>query len=152
MKVTLKPITKDNWEEAIGLTVKEEQKRFVASNLYSIAQVQFLENFKAVGVYYEGMMAGFALYGIDPDDNNYWIYRVMVDKVYQGKGIGARAINLIVEEIHTNNSTDIPFIMIGYHPENESARYTYKKAGFVETEMAPWGEQLAAYKLRVLSE
>ena len=152
MKVTLKPITKENWEEAIDLTVKEEQKHFIVSNLYSIAEVQFLENFKASGIHFEGKMAGFAMYGIDPEDNNFWIYRLMVDQAYQGKGIGATAANLIVEEIKKNNSTGIPFIMIGYHPENQGARYTYKKTGFVETEVAPWGEQLASFNLRVLTE
>ncbi len=37
--------------------------------------------------------------------------------------------------------------MIGYQPDNDGARFTYKKAGFVEQEMAPWGEQLAKYDL-----
>lgn len=147
MKVTLKPITKENWEEAIDLTVMEEQKHFIASNLYSIAEVQFLENFKAEGIYCDGKMIGFAMYGIDPDDNNFWIYRLMLDQAYQGKGFGAAAVNLIVDEIKSNNSACIPFIMIGYHPENDGARFAYKKAGFVETEMAPWGEQLAAYNI-----
>ncbi|WP_423410144.1 GNAT family N-acetyltransferase [Heyndrickxia sp. MSNUG] len=147
MKVTLKPITKENWEEAIDLTVKEEQKHFIASNLYSIAEVQFLGDFKASGIYYDEKMIGFAMYGIDPDDNNFWIYRLMIDQAYQGNGFGAAAVKLIVEEIKSNNSAYIPFIMIGYHPENEGARYAYKKAGFVETERAPWGEQLAAYNL-----
>ena len=50
MDITLEPITKDNWEEAIELTVQEEQKRFVASNLYSIDAVQFLVNFTTVGI------------------------------------------------------------------------------------------------------
>lgn len=76
----------------------------------------------------------------------------MVDQAYQGKGIDAAAANLIVEEIKKNNSTGIPFIMIGYHPENQGARYTYKKTGFVEKEVAPWGEQLASFNLRVLTE
>ncbi|MEH7884359.1 GNAT family N-acetyltransferase [Bacillus sp. JJ1609] len=152
MGVTLKPITKENWEEAIDLTVKEEQKHLIASNLYSIAEVQFLENFKASGIYYEEKMIGFAMYGIDSDDNNYWIYRLMLDQAYQGKGFGATSVNLIVEEIKCINSANIPFIMIGYHPENDGARYAYKKAGFVETEMAPWGEQLAAFYLGDLIE
>jgi len=147
MKVTLKPITNENWKEAIDLTVKEEQKRFVASNLYSIAELQFLENFKASGIYNEEKMIGFAMYGIDPDDNNFWIYRLMLDQAYQGKGIGAESVKVIVEEIKCINSANIPLIMIGYHPENDGARFAYKKAGFVETEVAPWGEQLAAYNL-----
>lgn len=152
MKITLMPITKENWQDAIGLKVKEEQKQFVASNLYSIAEVQFLENFVAKGFYYGGTLAGFAMYGIDPDDQNYWIYRLMVDQDFQGKGIGTAAINLIVDDIKQTNDTGIPLIMIGYHPDNEGARYTYKKAGFVETEVAPWGEQLAEYKLSKLAK
>lgn len=145
--IYLKPIDKDNWEEAIHLSVKDEQKNFVASNLYSIAQVQFLENFKAMGVYRGNDMVGFTMFGIDPDDGNYWIYRVMVDKEHQGKGIGVKAVEHVVEEIKKVNTNRIPYVMIGYHPENMGAKFTYKKAGFVETEIAPWGEQLARFTL-----
>jgi diamine N-acetyltransferase len=151
MEISLRSITKENWEEAIELTVKEEQKRFMASNLFSIAELQFLENFRASGVYYGEKMAGFAMYGIDPDDHNFWIYRLMVDQAYQGKGLGVAAVKLIVEEIKRKNIDGKPCIMIGYHPDNEGARHTYKKAGFAETEIAPWGEQLAAFNLRVLA-
>ncbi|MFB7352419.1 GNAT family N-acetyltransferase, partial [Bacillus thuringiensis] len=34
-EICLKPIDKSNWEEAIRLSVKEEQQAFIASNLYS---------------------------------------------------------------------------------------------------------------------
>jgi diamine N-acetyltransferase len=149
MNLIIKPISKENWEDAIQLKVMEEQKHFMASNLYSIAEVQFLEQFQAYGIYDGDQMAGFAMYGIDQDDNNYWIYRLMVDKSYQGRGIGAAAVKLIIEEIKRMNTERIPYIMIGYHPKNEGARKIYKKAGFVETEIAPWGEQLAAFKLGV---
>ncbi|MBW9234330.1 hypothetical protein JQK62_19085 [Leptospira santarosai] len=54
--VTLKPIDSGNWEKAIQLTVNEEQKEYVATNLYSIAQLQFLENFSAMGVYLDNQM------------------------------------------------------------------------------------------------
>ncbi|HDR7707995.1 TPA: GNAT family N-acetyltransferase, partial [Bacillus thuringiensis] len=42
-KIYLKAIDKSNWEEAITLSVTEEQQTFIASNLYSIAEVQFLD-------------------------------------------------------------------------------------------------------------
>jgi hypothetical protein len=58
--ITLRQITAENWERAIQLKVSEEQKNFVASNLYSIAQVQFLPDFKAMGVYVEEELVGFA--------------------------------------------------------------------------------------------
>ncbi|PFD18605.1 spermidine acetyltransferase, partial [Bacillus thuringiensis] len=52
-----------------------------------------------------------------------------------------------IEEVRQNNNTNIPLIMIGYHPENLTAKLVYKKAGFIETELSSWGEQLAKYSL-----
>jgi diamine N-acetyltransferase len=45
MVVTIKPITRNNWEEAIDLKVAESQRNFVASNLFSIAEAQFYDEF-----------------------------------------------------------------------------------------------------------
>ena len=146
-KLYLKAIDKNNWEEAIRLSVKEEQQTFIASNLYSIAEVQFLDNFYAKGIYLDEKMIGFTMFGIDSDDNNYWIYRLMIDKKFQGKGIGKQAIHLVIDEIRRNNNANISIIMIGYAPENLTAKFVYKKAGFIETELSFWGEQLAKYSL-----
>ncbi|HFK1549292.1 MULTISPECIES: GNAT family N-acetyltransferase [Bacillus] len=146
-KLFLKPIDKSNWKEAIRLSVNKEQQAFIASNLYSIAEVQFLDNFYAKGIYLDEKMIGFTMFGIDSDDNNYWIYRLMIDEKFQGKGIGKQAIYLVIDEIKRNNHTNISLIMIGYAPENLTAKFVYKKAGFIETELSPWGEQLAKYPL-----
>ncbi|QFQ28581.1 GNAT family N-acetyltransferase [Bacillus thuringiensis] len=146
-KIYLKAIDKSNWEEAIRVSVKEEQQTFITSNLYSIAEVQFLVHFYAKGIYLDEKMIGFTMFGIDPDDNNYWIYRLMIDEKFQGKGIGKQAIYLVIEEIRQDNYTNIPLIMIGYSPENLSAKFVYKKAGFIETKLSSWGEQLAKYSL-----
>ncbi|RKI19901.1 GNAT family N-acetyltransferase, partial [Bacillus thuringiensis] len=99
------------------------------------------------GIYLDEKMIGFTMFGIDSDDNNYWIYRLMIDEEFQGKGIGKQAIYLIIDEIRRNNYTNIPLIMIGYNPENLTAKFAYKKAGFIETELSSWGEQLAEYSL-----
>ncbi|WP_088344681.1 GNAT family N-acetyltransferase [Bacillus cereus] len=146
-KIYLKPIDQSNWEEAIRLSVKEEQQTFIVSNLYSIAEVQFLDNFYANGIYFDEKMIGFTMFGIDPDDNNYWIYRLMIDEKFQGQGIGKQAIHLVIDEIRRNNNANISIIMIGYDPENLTAKFVYKKAGFIETELSSWGEQLAKYSL-----
>ncbi|HHP0970900.1 TPA: GNAT family N-acetyltransferase [Bacillus anthracis] len=146
-KIYLKAIDKNNWEETIKLSVKEEQQTFIASNLYSIAEVQFLDNFYAKGIYLEEKMVGFTMFGIDPEDNNYWIYRLMIDENFQGKGIGKQAIYLVIDEIRRNNNANFSRIMIGYAPENLTAKFAYKKAGFIETELSSWGEQLAKYSL-----
>ncbi|MGN4435747.1 GNAT family N-acetyltransferase [Bacillus cereus group sp. MYBK69-1] len=146
-KIYLKSIDKNNWEEAIRLSVKKEQQTLIASNLYSIAEVQFLDDFYAKGIYLDETMIGFTMFGIDSDDNNYWIYRLMIDKKFQGKGIGKQAIHLVIDEIRRNNNANISIIMIGYAPENFTAKFLYKKVGFIETELSSWGEQLAKYSL-----
>lgn len=145
--LSLKPIDKNNWVEAIKLSVKDEQQSFIASNLYSIAEVQFLENFYTKAIYLDNKIIGFTMFGIDSDDGNYWIYRLMIDKRFQGKGIGLQSIHLVIEEIRRNNNANISLIMIGYHPENLTAKFVYEKAGFIETELSSWGEQLAKYTL-----
>ena len=95
----LKTITKDNWIKAISLRVREDQKNFVASNAFSLAQLNFLEDFHAKGIYLDNEMIGFTLYGIDEEDHEYWIYRMMIDERHQGKGYGKEAVKLVIEDI-----------------------------------------------------
>ncbi|MGF7050816.1 diamine N-acetyltransferase [Paenibacillus sp. DS2015] len=145
MEISLKSIEKSNWEECIQLKVREDQEDNMASNLYSIAEVQFLNGFICKAIYLDEAMIGFVMYGMDPDDNNYWIYRFMIDERYQNNGYGKKALQLVVEEINIQeNKTDK--LLLGYSNSNETARRLYRSVGFVETGIAPWGEMIAQYK------
>ncbi|MCR8656660.1 GNAT family N-acetyltransferase [Paenibacillus endoradicis] len=142
--ITLRTITKLNWEECIHLKTKQEQQSFITSNLYSIAEAQFIPGFSTKSIYFEEILVGFSMYGIDPDDGNYWIYRLMIDERYQGLGYGKRAMQLIINDIsNKEDRTDV--IWLGYKPNNEDAKKFYKKVGFQEVGLAPWGELIAKY-------
>lgn len=91
----LKTITKDNWIKAISLKVREDQVNFVASNAVSLAQLNFLENFHAKGIYFGEEMVGFTLYGLDEDDHEFWIYRMMIDEKHRGKVMAKRRFGLL---------------------------------------------------------
>jgi diamine N-acetyltransferase len=41
MSLSAQPVTKDNWRKLANLKVREDQKGFVAPNVYSIAESQF---------------------------------------------------------------------------------------------------------------
>ncbi|MEX9566628.1 hypothetical protein [Providencia vermicola] len=69
--VTLVGLNQDNWEDCADLQVSEEQAQFIASNLYSIAEVQFLPRFIVKGIQHQDTLVGLVMYGIDPDDGNY---------------------------------------------------------------------------------
>ncbi|WP_285394730.1 GNAT family N-acetyltransferase [Lysinibacillus sp. fls2-241-R2A-57] len=142
--ISLRSIDQSNWEDCIQLKPKQEQEGFMASNLYSIAESKFLPNMKIKAIYCEEMLIGFAMYGIDADDGNYWIYRFMIDEQFQGRGHGKSAMKLIIEDIRSiDDRTDV--IWLGYQPDNEQARKLYASIGFEEEEIAPWGEMLAKY-------
>ncbi|MEO2076957.1 MAG: GNAT family N-acetyltransferase [Bacillus sp. (in: firmicutes)] len=130
----LKSITKDNWWEAISLRVREDQVKLVASNAVSLAQLNFLENFHAKGIYLGEEMIGFTLYGIDEDDHEYWIYRMMIDQKHQGKGYAVKAIKLVIEDIKSMKEDRHQTVTLSYVPMNEHAKRVYEKAGFNEVD------------------
>ena len=138
MTLTLKEITSENWEECIELQPNEDQKQFIASNLYSLAQSKFLPTFETLAVYKDQLMVGFVMFGIDPDDSQYWIYRLMIDSSHQGNGYGIETMKQVIERIKAKpDATDI---MVAYHPENKAAAALYGKLGFEVLGKAPWGE------------
>lgn len=137
--IELRPVTKDNWEALIDLKVREAQKNFVASNLYSIAQAQFGDEYEGhwdlypFGIYDGDAPVGFLMYGINIDHSGHqaFIQRLMVDEKFQGRGYGRFGMEAILETFRANEL--IKVVGISYEPENEGARKLYASLGFVET-------------------
>ena len=50
MTVELIEISIDNWQEAIKLDVKKDQKSFVASNVFTIAESKFYPTINLFGI------------------------------------------------------------------------------------------------------
>lgn len=137
--IELRPVTKDNWGALIKLKVREDQKNFVASNLYSIAQAQFGDEYEGhwdlypFGIYDGDAPVGFLMYGINIDHSGHqaFIQRLMVDEKFQGRGYGRFGMEAILETFRANEL--IKVVGISYEPENEGARKLYASLGFVET-------------------
>ena len=95
MSLSLQPVTKDNWQALIKLQVPKDQTQFVASNLYSIAQAQFGDEFEGhwdfhpFGIYDSEEPVGFLMYGSNYShpSQQVFVIRLMVDEKYQGKVI-----------------------------------------------------------------
>ncbi|XID95005.1 GNAT family N-acetyltransferase [Paenibacillaceae bacterium WGS1546] len=142
--ISLRSVDQSNWEDCIQLKPKQEQQKFIASNLYSIAEFQFLPGLIMRAIYCDEILIGFSMYGLDSDDGNYWIYRFMIDERFQGRGYGKAAMQLIIHDIESKDDrTDV--IMLGYKTDNEFARKLYSQLGFEEMGIASWGEMLAKY-------
>lgn len=143
--ISLRPITKDNWEEAANLETLPEQAGFLTPNVYSIAESKFHDDLTTFAIYAGETMVGFAMYGRDPDDGRYWIMRFMIDRKFQRRGYGRAALQALIT--HMRTLPDITAINIGYEEANTVAAALYRSFGFIESGIAPWGEQTAILDL-----
>ena len=97
--VRLEAIDSENFWDVIDLKVKETQSDLVTSNAVSIAQSKVQPECIPLAIYEEEALVGFLMYCIDSDDSEYWLYRLMIDEKYQGKGYSKMAMNLLLETI-----------------------------------------------------
>lgn len=156
----LRKITFDNMDEITALTVREDQRGFVASNLDSLAEayVAVSGGFWAqpFGIYEGGEPVGFVMFGYgsldDPDEpqvaaGNYCLWRFMIDEKRQGRGLGRQALGLCLDYLRTLPRGPAEQVWLSYEPENSLAKSLYEKAGFRENGQMCGREVVSALKL-----
>jgi len=128
LDVTLRSIDRDNWHECIRLAPTPEQEGFMPSNLFHIAEARFYPEWTLLGVYADGPMVGFAMYGLDPDDGSANLIHFMIDGREQGKGYGKAAMEQLLPKI--GEAYPDREIWLSLHPRNAAAIRLYKGFGF----------------------
>ena len=128
--IELVAVTQDNWVECIKLPTSDAH-RFVASNVYSIAEAQFYPKAEAYCVYAGEQMVGFTMYGLDEDDETLlWIDRLMIAEPYRGRGYGAAVLREILQRAR---NLDVAGVGLSTESENIIAKRAFEKAGFRAT-------------------
>lgn len=159
--IRLEKVNGKNVWEILKLKVFDDQTSFVASNDTSI-----IEAYTAItgngyafpfGIYDDDTPVGFLMIGYDVDDywedapeiarGNYNLWRLMIDKTYQGKGCGKDAVKLALNFIETFPCGAAEYCWLSYEPENEAARNLYSSFGFAETGEMDGEEVIAVLKL-----
>jgi diamine N-acetyltransferase len=137
-------VTKDNWQECINLPTSDVH-RFVASNLYSIAEAQFYPKAHAYCVYADDQMVGFTLYGVDEEDETMMVIdRLMIAEPFRGRGYGVAVVRQIVEEAKT---LGMLCVGLSVEPDNSVAKHVYEKVGFEPTGAMDGDEEVYRYTL-----
>jgi diamine N-acetyltransferase len=139
--VTLREINADNWEAVIQFELPADQKNFVASNLYSLAESRIYPSMVPLAIYHADEPVGFCMYGRDDDDGNIWIYRLMIDGRHQRNGYGRAAMDLLLTRLR--DLPDCRFVLISWEPENNAAGKLYESLGFRLTGQIIEGEVVA---------
>ena len=157
----LKKINRNNVGEILKLEVFDNQRNFVATNNSRIieAYIAITENNHVFtfGIYNDDTPVGFLMIGFDVKSDvegipriakgNYNIWRIMIDKKFQGKGFGKKAMDLALEFINTFPCGTAKYCWLSYESDNDVARQLYKLVGFVETDEKDGDEIVAILEL-----
>jgi diamine N-acetyltransferase len=136
--VTLREITPDNFEKVLDLKVHDDQKTFVASNMYSLAEARVFPDCVPLAIYAAEQPVGFLMYTFEQKRKEWWIFRLMIDAGQQGRGYGRAAMVQLVERMRAIPGCEQ--IFISFEPENAVAEKLYRSLGFVSNHEIYEGE------------
>ena len=153
-------ITNKNIWKVCALEPYEEQKDFVAENIQSLAEAYATRNegnhALPLAVYDDDALIGFVMIGKGTVGNeeesrlikeNYSLWRLMIDRKYQGRGQGKQTIDAVIRLIRTFPFGEAKQVWLSYEPENTRARAIYLKYGFFENGEMCGNEIVAVYDL-----
>ncbi|ANC19686.1 GCN5 family acetyltransferase [Bacillus cereus] len=152
MNVQLKVVTRENWEEALKLQVKENQLEFVPSVAVSLAKVYIKpdgDNVEYIpfALYDDDLMVGFVMHAVVKETTDmYWINGFIIDRKQQGNGYGKAALQESIYLIK-NTYKACKEIRLTVHKDNISTKKLYERYGFISLEQEYDGEQV--YRLFV---
>lgn len=129
--IEFREITRENFDECLFSDVTEEQGDFVASTTFSLAEAKIFTENIPLAIYDQDTMVGFIMYGLDPDDNEYWISRLLIDEKFQKRGYGKQAMEQIL--ILINETYQPQKLLLSFEPENVVAEKLYVSLGFKQT-------------------
>ncbi|MDW0114470.1 GNAT family N-acetyltransferase [Sporosarcina saromensis] len=128
MDLRICEVTAENWMQIASLSVNDNQKDFIESNLFSLAQSKFEPEWQSVGLYDGQKLVGYAMHGRDRVNGEVWLDRFMIDQSCQGQGYAKRFLMLLLEEMKRSYQPDVIFLSVS--PENEKAKHVYEQLGF----------------------
>ena len=149
--IHLEELDKYNVWNVVSLRIRRDQKKYLADNVWSMIHAYVGNKTNGAvypfGIYNDKKPVGFLLLAYDysevcddPDapliaKNNYFLWRLMIDKRYQGRGYGREAVKLALDFIKTFPHGKAEYCWICYDKDNEVAKKLYLSMGFNEIEM-----------------
>jgi diamine N-acetyltransferase len=144
MEVELREITGETVGAICRLEVAEGQRGFVAPNAISIAQAHYEPLHWLRAIYADDEPSGLVLTREDPTEGTYYLWRFMVAEGFQRRGIGRRAMELLLDRWRSVGATEAVLSVI---PGNDAAIGLYESLGFRLTGEEHGGEAVMRLEL-----
>lgn len=137
-EVRLVEVTPDNQGPVLRLETHESQRRFVSPNVKSLADAQVPEVIDGAAVvpWYraieaDGQLVGFVMLAEITDAHpEPYLWRLLIDRRHQRRGIGDRVLDLVLEQCTAWNA---PSLLVSWVDGVGSPRPFYERRGFVPT-------------------
>ena len=142
MTVQLREVTRDSVSAVCKLDAGDEGRQ-VAPNAVSIAQAHFQGEAWFRAVYDDERLVGFVmLYDPtlveSPDETDFFLWRLMIDKSHQGKGHGRAAVEALVEHVRTRPGAQK--LLVSHVKSADRLGCFYQSLGFRYTGVEDDGE------------
>lgn len=149
--LTIQQVDNTNRDAVIGLTVAAEQSRFIETNAESLREMEVDVKYawQCYALCLDERPVGFMMIGAENKIDRYvWLDRFMMDAREQGKGLGARFLQLAL--IFIQDRFDVDDIVLSLHAANEPAKRFYQRGGFVDSgRIDEWnGEAIWVYHVK----
>ena len=132
--IRITDVTEENWLDVAGLSVKEEQKAFLAPAIGILARGYVYRNCNARVwvIEYDGTAVGVALVReFDDEPLGYDLQQFMIDGRYQGRGFGSLALEAILDALRREAHYD--HVEVCVKKADTAAIRLYEKHGFTDS-------------------
>ncbi|MBQ6343779.1 MAG: GNAT family N-acetyltransferase [Anaerolineaceae bacterium] len=132
--ITLTEVTEENWFNVAGLSVKDDQKNYVAPAIGILARGFVYRdcNTRIYVIENDGIIVGVSLVREFTDEPpGYDLQQFMIDQRYQGKGYGSEALALILDELRKEGHYDHAEICV--KKDDIAAIRLYEKNGLIDS-------------------
>jgi diamine N-acetyltransferase len=144
-EVSLREVTADTVREICRLRVEADQEGLVAPVAESIAEAYFAPKAWFRAVYAGDTPVGFVMLHDDADNQQYHLWRLLIDGTQQGKGYGRRAIGLVCDYVRTRPGASE--LLTSWMPGDHGPERFYRKLGFELTGEVEDGEVVGRLRL-----
>lgn len=134
MSIEIKAVTEENRESILSLHVHKSQISYIESTKQCLEDASECQYYKPAGLYYEGELVGFAMYGWFPefDEENkngrVWLDRFFIDERFQGQGLGSKMLEALIHHLAEQYTCNRIYLSI--FENNIHALRLYQKFGF----------------------
>lgn len=135
-EISLIPLNEENKSTYLSLQVYDHQTAFVEPPEESLADMEkhaWHIDWSIQCIYADEHMVGYAMHGM----NRYkeaWLDRFMIDRRYQGRGYGTKALTLLLSQMEAFYP-DRKAILLSVEKHNDKVIKLYESFGFRMTHM-----------------